>query len=225
MTKKTTTASKNPEMPKADEIEETAEAKADEASEAKSVAPKLTMEVLRERDLARHIEETEGPQEEAETGPLEVIFRPFTKSDADSLYFLEQACYPPPYRMSYSQMVTTLLDRDTACLVATVLDKGKERVVAALIVKGEHWHSALVVLTLIVRPDLRRKALGSRMLAWAETMAQNHNITRLLVPLEANRSEGEAFLKSRQLEPATKENPFFKDPALGQLWEKELVKE
>ena len=155
---------------------------------------------------------------------VEIIFRPFQKSDMDALYFLDQYAVAPSLRFSYGQLLSTLLDRDVSALVAVIQDpQGKTiKLVGALIIRGEPYKRVLNVLSLVVHPEFRRKKLGSQLLEWAVRTAQGLAFPTLQVPLEAGNPEGEAFLTRWGFAAVEEQNAFFSDPAQGRLWRRTL---
>lgn len=143
----------------------------------------------------------------------------------DALYFLEQRCYAAPYRFRYDQLVSTLLDRDVAALVAQAEELAPSGMVGALIVRGEHWQGRVTIVSLMIDEPFRGQGLGRRLLDWAERLGRANRARELVVPLEAGNEVGAAFLAACGFADSGEHAPFFPEREAGSLWRRELNEE
>ncbi|MDH4225132.1 MAG: GNAT family N-acetyltransferase, partial [Deltaproteobacteria bacterium] len=129
---------------------------------------------------------------------MELILRPFRKEDIDALYFLDQRSYPEPYRFSYGQLVSTLLDpRVMAVVLAAEDDPNRPvRLMGALILQQEAVDKRLVILTVMVEPGYRREGLGKKLLDWAFRVGQINGLEEVWSPVEAANGEAMEFFKA-----------------------------
>ena len=152
---------------------------------------------------------------------MEVLFRAFQRQDMDALFFLEQRCYPEPYRFRFGQLLNTLLDKNVVSLVAEVVEDpppGHTGLAAGLIVRLEPEQKRLVVLTLMVTEALRRQGLGRRLLEKSIALGRKSGHEALVVPVEKGNEEASLFLMACGLESHNELTPFFTRPEEGAVW-------
>ena len=154
---------------------------------------------------------------------MEVLIRPFRPPDWDGLFFLDQACFVPPYRLEYPRLRGLVQDPTVIVLVAEAQEGDESGLVGGMLVKLEKEAGRLVLIAIMIDPGFRRVGLGRRLMGWAHRIARANTLDLLLAPLEAENEGGAAFLASLGFvsEPGTP--PFFDDPAGGNVWSRAAV--
>ncbi|MBI4081147.1 MAG: GNAT family N-acetyltransferase [Candidatus Lambdaproteobacteria bacterium] len=149
---------------------------------------------------------------------MELRIRPFRATDFDRLYFLEQRCHAPAFRMAYQHLLATLLDEHAAALVAEVEQPEGPPLAAALVVRAAQGAATLEIVTLMVDEAFRRLGIARRMMEWALRLAEAQGRHEVSVALEAGNGAGAAFLRATGFAPSDRPNACFPDPAQGALW-------
>lgn len=163
---------------------------------------------------------TEFAQNHGAVSPgLEVRIRAFESKDVDGLYFLDQRCYAPPFRIQYHQLVSTLLEEHTVALVMEAGGWKHKGLLGALIVRGEPAEQRVVLVSLMVEAGFRRRKLGSHLLSRARGLAQVMGLNRVVIALEAGNAGGRGFLLQQGFAATAEHAPFFAEAAQGVLWE------
>ena len=153
---------------------------------------------------------------------MEVVFREFRKTDLDAFFFLDQRCYAEPFRMQYNQLLRTLLDKDTVAMVIS-MEEGEKPLGGGMILRAKHWEKRMDIISLMVDEPLRKLGLGSRLMKWAEKLAEDHRLADLSLVLEKENEPGRAFALKNGFEQTDIHEPFFPTPESGRLWLKRMT--
>ena len=156
---------------------------------------------------------------------MEVLFREFRRQDIDAFYFLEQRCYPEPYRLRFHQLLRTLLDKDVVALVGELAPEtpgGASRLAGGMVLRLEPGEKRVVVVSLMVDETLRRKGLGRRLLHKAIAVARHAGQGELVVPVEQGNPAAGQFLTACGFGLREDAAPFFTSPGEGAVWRMEF---
>ncbi|MDH4247726.1 MAG: GNAT family N-acetyltransferase [Deltaproteobacteria bacterium] len=156
---------------------------------------------------------------------MEVLLREFRRQDLDALFFLEQRCYPEPYRFRFDQLLSILLDKNVITVVAESpkgLPASPSMLAGGMILRVEPFQQRLVLITLMVSEALRRQGLGRRLLETALTLGRQGRHSELLVPVEKENPNAGAFLAACGLQKSPALEPFFTRPEEGAVWRMEF---
>jgi ribosomal protein S18 acetylase RimI-like enzyme len=149
---------------------------------------------------------------------MEFAIRPFRPDDWEGVFFLDQACFRPPYRLEYPRLRALVQDATVVVIVVEAREGEESGIVGCLIAKHDADAGQLVLIGLMVDPGFRRVGLARRLVGWAERIARARELTVLLAPLEAENVPGGDFLTAAGFTREPGAPPFFDDPAGGDLW-------
>ena len=102
-----------------------------------------------------------------------IILRPYEPSDFETLYRIDQACFPKGIAYGKTEMRTYLRSEGSYCLIAEVSGD-----VAGFILTERSPEQAHII-TLDVLDAYRRKNIGSLLLETAEREAVSHGVQRI----------------------------------------------
>jgi len=159
---------------------------------------------------------------------MEVLIRPFRPDDWDGIFFLDRACFEPPYRMEYPRLRALVEDPGVVVLVIEAHGPGENgeeetALVGGLLLRHEKGAGQLVLISVMIDPGFRGVGLGRRLVGWAEKIARSRSLRELLAPLEAENAAGSAFLAALGFVPESGTPPFFEDAAGGNLWRRPVT--
>lgn len=158
--------------------------------------------------------------------PVEVQIREFRRQDVDALYFMDQRCYAPACRASFSHLLKTLLQPQAMALVAEAPALPRSPgLLGATVLRVESEAQRLFIVALMVEPGFRRAGLGTALLGHAAHLAAAQQQQALVVPVETENAEARAFLLARGFEDTGQAEPYFPDAQVGTLWRRPIAEE
>ena len=146
-----------------------------------------------------------------------VTVRVFQSQDFETLYRLDQACYPPGIAYSRQALREFLAAPGAQTWVAE--EEGK--LVAFIIVEKVRRADGHII-TLDVREDCRRRGLGSALLATAEAWLADHRVRRISLETAVDNSAGVAFWMRAGYSATARWSRYYLDRLDAYRMEKEL---
>jgi ribosomal protein S18 acetylase RimI-like enzyme len=128
---------------------------------------------------------------------MEILIRPFERTDVDPLYFLDQRCHPEGGRVAYHRWLSALLDPAVSALVvAEDTEARPQPLIGCLVVKAEPWRGVLNILALMVDTEYRRHGIAQRLLDRASGAARRLGLRELALLQESEEEGLLGFLES-----------------------------
>ena len=127
--------------------------------------------------------------------------RAYRLEDFETLWRLDQACFPPGIAYSRMELMTYIRRRNSFALVAECVrseadDSGDAtRLWIAGFIVAESGRRAGHIITIDVREEARRSGLGSRLMREAETRLRAEGCTAVLLETAVDNQAALAFYK------------------------------
>jgi [ribosomal protein S18]-alanine N-acetyltransferase len=122
---------------------------------------------------------------------MQVNLRPYTPADFETLFTIDQACYPRGIAYSRRTLRELLSEPGAECVVAEI---GAENVLAGFLIaesEGDRGH----IVTLDVVEEHRRFGIGTVLLDAAERRLQSIGVRNVFLETATNNTAGVAFWK------------------------------
>lgn len=132
---------------------------------------------------------------------MEFRLRDFRRSDFDTLWSIDQSCFPPGIAYSQLELATYIRRRGSFTLVAEGMAKGaKKEAVASPKIQGfivtEAGRRRIGhIITIDVLPEARRSGVGSELLAAAEDHLRAAGCQSVVLETAADNSTAVSFYK------------------------------
>jgi [ribosomal protein S18]-alanine N-acetyltransferase len=113
--------------------------------------------------------------------------RPYRPADLETLYRIDQACFPKGIAYGHTEMRIYLHSPGAHCLLAEVVGE------AAGFILTERSRRAAHIITLDVLEHYRRQKIGSLLLAAAEQESASHGVARMVLETATTNHAAIAF--------------------------------
>lgn len=127
--------------------------------------------------------------------------REFHPADFEQLWRIDQACFTAGISYSREELAHYMKIRGSFTLVGELADEGKGSGVAetvGFVLATLDWRGAGHIITIDVLAEVRRRGLGSQLLAAAEARLSEQGCTRVLLEVEVDNRAAIAFYKRHQ---------------------------
>ena len=121
--------------------------------------------------------------------------RPYRPSDLDTLYQIDQACFPPGVSYSKDEIERFISHRNSQTWVAQA---GEE--VAGFLIAGRERHGAAHIVTIDVAEQWRRRSVGMILMDAAEVWAKRDGLRLVYLETAEDNLPAQAFYRKRGYE-------------------------
>jgi [ribosomal protein S18]-alanine N-acetyltransferase len=108
-----------------------------------------------------------------------IRLRNFQPSDLETLYRIDQKCFPPGIAYGRKEMKFYLQSEGAYCVIAEISDEDREEIAGFIL--SERSADVAHIITLDVLDRFRRRKIGSILLKSAEREAASQGATRMVL--------------------------------------------
>ena len=124
-----------------------------------------------------------------ETRNSQLLLRPFRPADLETLWRIDQECFPPGIAYSRAELAHYIKQRGAVTVVGE-----KEGAIAGYLVAESHGNRGHIV-TIDVRPRAQRSGLGSKLIAAAEDRLRAAGCSSVSLETAVDNAAALAFYK------------------------------
>ena len=148
-----------------------------------------------------------------------MILRPFKPGDLQTLYEIDQSCFPPGISYSREEIARFIEARLSFTAVA---EDGKETVGFVIVHRETRKVAHIVTIDVVVK--LRRQGVGSVLMDAAENWAQKQKLEMIYLETAENNFVAQRFYQKRDYRKVEKLKRYYPDGTAAWVMVKWLVK-
>ncbi|HEV2491594.1 MAG TPA: N-acetyltransferase [Terriglobia bacterium] len=145
--------------------------------------------------------------------------RPFRAADLDTLYQIDQVCFPPGVSYSRQELDDFIHDGDSTTWVA----ESDADLVGFLVANREPPHAAHII-TIDVVEEWRRRGVGRALMDAAEAWAGQENLAVIYLETAVDNTVAQRFYESRGYERFRRLEHYYNNGAAAWIMVKRLKK-
>lgn len=137
-----------------------------------------------------------------------MILRSYRPSDLDTLYQIDQSCFPPGVSYSRDEIERFIGSRRSQAWIA---EEGQE--IAGFLIAGRERNGTAHIVTIDVAERWRRRAVGTMLMDAAEEWAQVHGLRLVYLETAEDNVAAQAFYTKRRYEKLKKVERYYANGA------------